>query len=700
MSLPYLIWLDDAQDPLTEDMLYDDDHDDLVMGCERNFARGELPHLSVEIENPGWSLWEIGQPRACCLLESPDGTLASAIILGRGTVRSLPAAVQGGTVTLDVECYPDEETLREAKESAAAAVLGVPLPSEYDPDGTLSDDDPTAENVPYVDWLLGRPQLLADAVGLTRHGYWHHDPVTHAVTWKDHAERRRVLNLADAYDTGSLSISPGQGAVSEVTCNLVTAFTINARGECEIGPWIGGVTSLTGYGGSADGSLAANAGWNLGSPTTRVIEAATGDIPTGRAWRATYRRVYYVQTPVAGSSPPTTTTNTRYGASFDLIHREYVDLVTKDIRFVSWLAAYTYSQPVRETWRMRLRFPIQPGATGPKAVLELGDVETSDPHTIAGLANLTPLDPEQTYAKDDAVIEGGVVYRASVAGLKGSEFYLARRVGRYTGVKTFYERDPRWIALGISPPLTDPAAVEFGPTPRGLAMVASQFLRMSVQGLDRLQEWQATLTCLRQDLLDLAGAVALDTVDGIRVLLPGRQDDPGMKAAIGYLMRAVERWHGDEGETVELTLAFPPGSGADAVASPAAAGAYGAPEMVEAEYLDQGTEHLTAGPHIEWRFEADDLKLPVVPAALSDPGYSLGGSYTKRNQLPEQLAAWHRAAATQGKPPDGLDMLGDTMVEVLLRPLVSAPVIEREFRAVGDMTWCPRGVRLTEPGEP
>ena len=700
VTLPYLIWLDAVQQPIEQGMLYDEDtHDDMVMKVTRVRARDELPHLEVELDNPGWAIWETGQSRYCALVESDDGTLATTRVLGRGTVRSLPPSVSGQTITLDVECSPDPDALATAKEAAAAAVLGVPIPSEYDEDGTLSDTDPTAEQLPYLDWLFGRPERLADALPLTRHEYWHYDPVTHAPTWRMHQERRRLLNVGDAYDPESLQASPGKGAIREVRCRLVSAFQIQATGDCDIGPWIGNLTSLTGYGGKGDGSLSANAGWSLGTPQVRTIKGETGDLATGRVWQITYRRVYYVQTPIAGSNPPQTTTNTRYGNQFKLTHREYVNLKTEDTYFNSWLARYTYSQPVREIARIVLRGPVQPGATAAVDYVDLGDVTIGDPHAIVGLSGLAPLEADKEYAKGDAVLVGGEVFRAAVDGLRGGDFWVTKRTGRYSLGRYVTERNPLWEPVPFTPPLADPAAVEFLPTPRGLACLASQALRMAVVWLDRLQSWGVTVTCQREDVLALTAGIDLDLVDAIRVLLPGRQDSDEMKPAVGYLMRVEETWSG-EGDTVTLTLAVPTGTGLNEVARAAAAGRYGAEDMADAEYLEQGTAHLTAGPDIEWNVDGEPLKIGVIPSALSDPAYSLGGNYTKRNQAPEQLGTWKRLAAAQGHPPDAVDELGDTLVEVLMRPLVSEPVTDRLFSVTADMVRSPRGIRLTETGEP
>jgi len=696
MTLPYLIWLDDVQQPITQAMLYDEGTDDLVMSFVRNRGRDGLPYLTVDLDNPGWELWETGQTRYCALVESDDGTLAGMRILGRGTIRSLPPAVSGETITLNVECSPDADAVRDAKEVVAAGMIGVPLPSEYDEDGTLRDTDPTAEQLPYQDRLRGRLEYLADSIPLTRHGYWHCDPVTHAMTWRMHRTRRRVLNIADVYDPDSLQVTPGKGAVREVRCKLISAFNIAARGTCNIGPWIGEVTSLTGYGSSGSGGLSQNAGWSIGQPGVRTYESQTAALDTGRAWEVQYRRISYVQT-LLNTTPPTTRTDTLYGPVFTQRHTESVRLKSKRFLFDTWLATYSWNQPLREVLDLVLRFPIQPGATGVVDFVDLGNVQISDPHGIEGLSGLGPFEDDRVYNRDDTVLMGGQAFRASVDGLTG--FWLSQSVGKFSAGTVTSVRDPRWIPLDVAPALADPAAVEFLPTIRGCGTIANQLLRMAVVGLDRLMEWTVTVTAQRADLLDLTGGVDLDLIDAIRILLPGRQDTDELKPVIGYLMRAEERWHGDDGETVTLTLAVPTGTGIEGVAREASAGSYVAPGYVESGYVEEGTPHLTAGPDIEWTLAMEDLRLNVNPAALSDPGYSLGGSYRKRNQADEQIAKWKTLAAT-AQDPMSVDGLGDTDVELAMRPLVVAPVVDRKGTVIADMVWCPRGIRLTDQGEP
>ncbi|KQP33812.1 hypothetical protein ASF49_08065 [Methylobacterium sp. Leaf104] len=688
MTLPYLIWLDDVQQPVTADMLYVLDHDDLVMACTLSRSRDGLPHMSIELENPGWSVWETGQPRACALVEAEHGAMLSWKVRARGIVRTLPPAVSGETLTLDVECSLDSDALIRAKEIAAAAVLGVAVPSEYDEDGTLADDDPTAEQLPYLDRLFGRLEYLADAVGQTRHGYWHYDPVTHAVAWRDHAASRGVWNLADAYDAASLQVVPGKGAVREVRAKLVCQLQVNATGTCDIGSWIGPVVSLTGFSGQAEGSLAANVGWNLGSPIVTPVVGQTAPIETGRVWRGAFRRISYLQVLVNG----TPRTDTFYGPTFEYESiAQYVRLRTVTSVMTAWPVTYQWNQSIRETARITLRMPVQPGASAVVDYLDLGTISISDPHGIEGFAELAEHEEGREYNEGDVVLKGGQAYRASVDGL--TSFWLVKTVIR----KTVYERDPRWVDTGFAPALDDPAATEFFERPRGQACIAGMILRMRVAGLDRFQDWQVTVTCLREDLLALGPALDLDCE--VRILLPGRQGTPDLKPVRGRVMSIEEVWHGDQGETVNLTLAIPPGTGVDLAARLAATGSYGASDYADAEFIEQDTTYLTAGDDIEWTWEADPLSLPVDPKLLSEPGYALR-QYQKRGQIDEQLAAFKRAAALGQEDPVAAAGKVATTVDVELVPLVTTKVIDREYRVTADLTRSPRGIRLTEEGEP
>jgi hypothetical protein len=218
---------------------------------------------------------------------------------------------------------------------------------------------------------------------------------------------------------------------------------------------------------------------------------------------------------------------------------------------------------------------------------------------------------------------------------------------------------------------------------------------MRKEALARLASFRVSVTFLRSDVQEIAPDLDLD--DRVRVLLPGKRGEP-MKPALCRVEKIEEMIHGDDGETVTLTLSIPTGTGGSRKARPAALDGYGGREYFgEPEYLQGGSDWMTAGDDIEWTYEADDVVSPVDPRLLSSPLYSLL-DHRIEGTASEQLAEYERIAMAGGEPD--LTMVTPTKIGLVLRPIVSEGLLELKGRAEGVLLFSPCGMNFSKAGEP
>ena len=107
----------------------------------------------------------------------------------------------------------------------------------------------------------------------------------------------------------------------------------------------------------------------------------------------------------------------------------------------------------------------------------------------------------------------------------------------------------------------------------------------------------------------------------------------------------------------------------------------------------------TVGRDLEYVLTADTLFQPINAMQLLNPAYAIVGSIKISNEAPEQLARAPDLIAS-GRSPEYVTQDYPTTLDVPMRSLRTEGNIERNYRAHAQLTFSPRGMDLTNGGEP
>lgn len=684
----HFVWLAGAHDPITDADLTTDDE---VEGVSIHEAVGVLPYVEVTLTSPGWQRYAAGSLRAAAVVESVDGTMATARVLARGWLRDLPDTLGKGQVRLTLECSGTVEENRLAKNAAARAweAANPSDPGEYGVDGAL-DGDITAVHVPDQDYLLGRQEAERDQVLVGRTLDFHFDPVTHAVTLHDFTVPMGVVrNIGEDYDPRTLSRSAAKGCPKRIKMRVYCNYTPQFSGTCPIPHYlIGSVTSMSGWNYSMQQRSGLNQGWTIGTPTVMTSTGVTASIGTVTQ-ELQQRRVY--EDLVPGSSPEQWVR--RNGPISWARHTYNLEFRWYSYFFAFWYAGWTYGQPRREVVECVLDIPTQE-VTGLVDEIEMPDLPIQPVFSIPMyyLEDRDPLDetpepPEpydndKTYFFGDLVTVEGREYRLNIAESTG--VFMVFKGATSSGF--IIERDPRWEETGRRPAFEKPV-LSIIDQPRGKACIAAAFRILRAKAHEYLYD-EVTLDVDRPRYPDWTLG------DTVQLMLPGRYDEP-MKAAEGRLVGAVQRLTA-KGDTVEITIKIGKSAGGTAVARPARINPFGGEEYFAEAYLDtNSTPWLTAGDDIEWTLAMDPIHMPVDPARLGDPMYSIENIFVDGNF--DRHLNKIRAMNQQGIQIGGNmspDLFPPTMINLRFRNIPLDRVIVRKGRAVGTLLRGPKGIDL------
>lgn len=700
----HLVWLSAPQDPITDAMLTVDDE---VEEVSIHRAAGVPPHVEIKLTNPGWGIYAAGAQRCAAIVQSDDGTMATAEVLARGTIRNLPDNIGKAAVTLTLECSGTTEETRLARNAAAREWQAAhPEPeNEYNRDGFL-DGDITAVAVPSQDLLLGRMERDADQVMVGRTLEWHCNPVTHAWSLHDFTVPMGTLRDVGETDPDRLSRSAPKGCPRRIKMRIVANWTPRYQGTLSIPPFmIPSITSLTGWAHEMVQGPGLSTGWSLQFPTVissvanmPAFGVVTQDLST--------RRVYEELVP--GSNPPQYV-RVNSGTSWSR-HELMMEFRWFTYFFASWTASYDYSQQRRETIDLVLDVPTQE-VTGLVDELELADMTVSNMAVIPRFLTddrdddedvpevAAPYDENREYQQDDLVLESGREYRLLAESSTGVFWKIANF--SQTGYRVVV--DERWKETGRRPAFVGAPVLPTAPAPnptyigpgqtvfdqrRGLAIVAAGFRIMRAKAAELIFE-EFSLTVDREEFPNW------QLGDTCRTLVPGRHDEP-QKMIEGRVVGIVDRLRATGGDVVELTLKVGKGLGGDAVARPARIGELGLSDYVAEGYLDSySTPWLTAGDDIEWSWTAEPLREPIDPFRLKDPFYSVlsvmvdGSAERHMNRL--------QALARSGtRVGNGLNsaLFPPTKVSLRLKAIRVEQTLTRRYKATGTWLRAPRGITL------
>lgn len=710
----HLVWLDDPHQAITEEMLLTHPEEGAPFVERFRLYRGRslLPHAEIVMENPGFARFAPGAPRSIAIVESVDGTMATARVLCRGVIRDLPSDLGQETVTIALECYPEEEELADAKDAVARARIAAD--STYTAEYTAAiAADPSAIGAPFRDGLFGRLARIGDDLIENRTLHYRYDPVTWAVSVHDDDTVTSSVNIGTNYEPESFQRGIKKGAVKQVKMKVIADLQTEYSGICDIAKYVNTFiqpSSLTGYQQNMQTSLGVGFGWSMPvQPSWSESRYLTGAVWTGDIFRITYRIAR--QTNIGTTAAPIWQTS--YDPPFTLDHwrRQYYDY-TK-ISFTRWQCRYEYRQARREIAELTLDVPIQ-DITGVKQVLTLPTVTLSDLYSVfleryVSDSDADPENPEpiaiyeegRTYAAGERVTVNGLAYEA-LSEVTG--FWLVRITSSTSALASV---DPRWKALNISAPIRSKEQMTFFDQPRGIAALAHAFIVMRTKALDLMMD-SVTLTIPRRDDFP-----RFDEHTEVHFLIPGSPYEP-LQAARGWVKEVTEEL-ADDGDTITLTIELGKGTGIREESRVAridryARGSSYYPE--DSAFIQRGTDFLTAGPDIEFSIEPEELIKPIDPTRLWDPLYSVldvtySGSHTQQIAAAEAQSivgyAPINVPVTGIKPVDGgggtlPPTLPTTKVNPNMRALTEQRTIERRYVVPGQLLYAPRGINPI-PGE-
>ncbi|MBI1689536.1 hypothetical protein [Methylorubrum sp. DB1722] len=681
-----LILLDDAQEELTEEHLYDADHEDGILSARKLTERGVTPSFEIKMAHPGWALFAPENKRAAALV-THEGSLDTATVHARGWIRNLPAAVTGSELTLVFECRDDDDDdLDDRREAAAQAVVRADRgrsPFAFGGDGS-------AQAAPYRDLLFSRLQKVYDEVLLGRSAWWRYDAVTHELTLvEDRAPARARHNIGDGYDPESLQISEGQGAVSEVRLRVIAGVTQSAQGTCNLAPILDNITSLMGYQASAPASLGSNAGWSWGTIETIPIKGHTRWFPSGRSWKYTNRSIRWIP---RTTSTGATVYDTLYGQTFTYDTDEEYQLEQVSHEFTRFDAKYNYNQVRRDILDLVMEVPCQQ-AGGIRRVLDLGELNVQSLYTPV-LDDVKDQDDDEDEPEEPpAEMKDGEAYKAGALAYYGGRLYRARiadpgplyvvqnKRGKLSTVVS-----GNWLDTGIVAPVQDRTQSAFWTTPRGRAAATHAGRRMAKAAIARLYAWTATFTVEREHLPDVT------IEDEILLLVPGHWDEP-MKPMLGEVTKLEEVWDGEAGDTVTVTVKVAVGTGLDDEADVMRVGGF-AVEGFDPAGFEVQTPQTTDSDLVTVAMSFPPVDERVDVRRLTDPTYVLRNVWY-RGSADEQLAECI-ARGEEGEEAAPGNLNTPTSITMQMVPLVSESLIERKGTGTVTLHYSPRGLDLSE----
>jgi hypothetical protein len=519
---------------------------------------------------------------------------------------------------------------------------------------------------------------------------WHCDPVTHAWSLHDFTVPMGTTRDVGETDPDRITRSAPKACPRKIKMRISVGWTPGFSGTCSIpGFMIPAVTSMTGWAFELVQRPGLSTGWTLDQPVVMRSVGVTGSIGVVEYDLST-RRVYEELVP--GVTPPQ---YQRINSATSWARTElYLEFEWYRFFFASWTARWSYSQPRREVVDLVLDVPTQE-VSGLIDELELSDMSINAMAVIPRFLtddrdadedtpeSAAPYDDSTLYREGDLVLDNGREYRLTIPESLG----VFRIIENFTSKGYDVVVDPRWEETNRRPAFPSPTLSVFDQR-RGLATIAAGFRIMRAKACEFLFE-DFGLQVDRPDFPDWALG------DTCRALIPGRHDEP-QKLIEGRVVGIVDRLRAEGGDVVELTLKVGKGLGGDAIARPARINDFGGEEYFAEAYLDtNSTAWLTAGDDIEWSWEADPLYMPIDPARLSNPFYSVLNVFVDGSADAHE-AKMRSLAASGVRIGNGMSsaLFPSTMVSVRLRAMTIERTITRKYRATGTLLRTPKGIDL------
>lgn len=566
--------------------------------------------------------------------------------------------------------------------------------------------DVTALGLPYFEPLFpGQRDDLTAAVLEGRSEVWHIDPVTHVISLDDFTLGQRLIDLGDLGDAASERRAVTTRPVQTVRMKVVAEFVQTAQGPCDIamrvsrGSRDGVIRTLgnqaTSFPSSSQGGDN-NTGWSAQSPRVTVERYKSPAQFTGRAFEVTLRDHTMFYTPVEDPTSGKTVYQQSWapGSPYTVTTYEKAQFAVTSVNYRNWIYTYSYSQTRREVVNLTLDVPNQPFALG-ESVLDLGVLQVSDVNSVEGVE---PHQEGVAYNSGDRVLMRGKVYQC--VGRNVTTFWRPNTVTR-NGVATTTWTTPGWSSLGYGTPMGDPRNPSYFSTQRGRKTLEAAFCRMRAAALKRLGAIRVSKV--------FPWAVARDVTlrDSVRMLIRDGETIVPVKGKVEELKRTIDA---DGKAFVEVTITVCLGTGLNDEARPAPE-AYVRTGYVSGVYAPgpgvafgpSDTEgYIATGKaanDVEWALSSvRGIPKPIDAFKLADPQYSVL-SVTVKNQADEQIGYARQLISAERDPRD-VSQNYPTTLDVRMRPLRTEGNLIAQLLAHGRMTYSPRGIDMTDGGEP
>ncbi|WP_375453441.1 hypothetical protein [uncultured Methylobacterium sp.] len=567
---------------------------------------------------------------------------------------------------------------------------------------TVAPGDLTAGGLPFYDPLFpgARDDLSAAAIE-GKAVTWYVDPVTHAIVQDDITRGARFFDLGDLGDAASERKATIQNPVKHVKLKLIAEYSQFAAGRVDISPFVmgaagGGITSLAypsnGIPPSQSGGDL-DFGWGSMSPKFTVERHKTVPRPTGRSWVVQYREDRMSWSYSGEGSAQKATSVWTNGTPYELEHSESAQAIVNTVRYTNWYKTFSFQQTRREVVDIVLDVDCQPFALN-EDTLDLGTITLSDVNTIDGIL---PYAEGTAYNKGDRVLIHGHAYECLANGVVA--FYVSKTTTR-NGVPTTTFTTPYWRDLGAGTPMGDPRRASYFDTNRGRGSIATALNRCRAAALKRLQAMRVSKVFpwhVARDI-GLRDEVRMLVRDGLRAI--------PVRGKVEEIRRVIE---GGGLAWIEVSITVSLGTGRDDdvadLAEAYAESGYAAPAYTGSNkptYVSDSTPGYqvvgTVGRDTEYVLTADTLFEPINAMQLLNPAYAIL-SILISNEANDQLSRVPTLIAS-GRSPEYVTQDYPTTLDVAMRPLRTEGNIERQYRTHAQLTVSPRGIDLTNGGEP
>ena len=720
VALPYVAALASLDEAITPDHLRQDLD---VIDFKMTLSRGGVWKVTVTVPNPGPALLSPEFPQYFAFLESTDGTLTPETARTLARARLVPVMrsnvdIAGRTVRLELVCAPID--VKNAVFQYANANL---------------------TKAPFFDTLFDAVDLVTPEKSLDAYpANLHVDPVSHEVSLVDWIDSDTTIDLDDMTVATSHKLSLARPPAARAKCTVEIEWSQRALTPVDISTRVNGTGAVTTCNAShleqtgkgiSDSYMTttAGSGWKRDANLISSRQTLSYYMPTGNRYQyvyqnQTYRAVYHVNDQGQQEIDHYELVDPTH---YPVDHAEMGQLPILSYSYDYLWYICDYKQQRREILTVYMDYPLQ-GVMGVDTVADLGNLKLKDP-TIWYVDNPVPPpepDPNGSYQFPySPVIEVkpwdiNTIYNKGdkvLVGMQAFECLNDLTTGYIYTFKGITVLHTNWKVIDNGAPIGDVRYPSWFDRAVGQASIEHAMLRLRAALRGRSIAVDASFTA------DWESAIAITADTKVRVTMYN------WKTGLGFPVigkpKSITRRIDKSGKWIDVVLGVPVGTGEDThlpvispdpstfgsmsagqyftqttkgidVSTPAGQRLYKGIYDFTVHYQEDKLGTYTLGD-IVWTYGAQPLILPVDAFQLGSPNYAVF-DVTRENESDEQVAAANFAGLS-GRNPCGVVDGMPTRVDVTMRNIATAGVLERRYDVAAEIHTSPRGIDLLAAGE-